>query len=308
MILVGELGQLPLVNDRPAYDSNRRAKLLWEEFKTMITLDKVFRQDGENIQQQRFCQLLTNLRDANPKIDDWKLLMMRTPISLDVVSNNNFDNAVHLFSTNENVHNHNKRMLYSLNHLVVRSLATRARSVNTIEDCSNDELDLELLISKNSRVMLTSNLWIQVGLVNGALGYIRKIVYKPGSAPLEPPTYVMVEFDSYSGIPFEDHHPNIIPITPIQRGGTLQLPLRLAWALTIHKSQGLTLSKATIDIGPRERIGLTFVAVSHVKSLEGLRIMPPFTYDRYEKMKNGKQLSKRKAEENRLKFLEDNLM
>ncbi|XP_057865108.2 uncharacterized protein LOC131072843 [Cryptomeria japonica] len=224
MILVGDLGQLPPVNDRPAYGSNRRAKLLWEEFKTVITLDKVFRQDGENIQQQRFHQLLTNLRDANPKIDDWKLLMMRTPISLNVVSNNNFDNAIYLFSTNENVHNHNKRMLYSLNHPVAPSLATRARSVNTIEDCSNDELDLELLISKNSRVMLNSNLWIQAGLVNGALGYIRKIVYKTGSAPPEPPTYVMVEFDSYYRMPFEDHHPNIIPISPIQRGGTLQLP------------------------------------------------------------------------------------
>ncbi|XP_059073492.1 uncharacterized protein LOC131874231 [Cryptomeria japonica] len=118
MILVGDLGQLLPVNDTPAYDSNKRAKLLWEEFKTMITLDKLFRQDGENIQQQRFRQLLTNLRDTNPKSDDWKLLMMRTPISLDVASNNDFDNVVHLFSTNENVHNHNKRMLYSLNHPV----------------------------------------------------------------------------------------------------------------------------------------------------------------------------------------------
>jgi hypothetical protein len=80
----------------------------------------------------------------------------------------------------------------------------------------------------------------------------------------------------------------------------------LAWALTVHKSQGLTLPKATIDIGPRERTGLTFVALSHVKSLNYLRIMPPFTYDRYEKMKKGRQVSKRKDEENRLKCLEEN--
>ncbi|XP_059076947.1 uncharacterized protein LOC131876152 [Cryptomeria japonica] len=306
MILVGDLGQLPLVNDRPAYASNRRAKLLWEEFKIVVTLDKIFRQDGENIQQQRFRQLLTNLRDANPQIDDWKLLMMRTPTNIDAASNSEFENTVHLFSTNDNVHSHNKKMLYSLRHPVARSVATKAGSVNIAEDFSTGELDLELLISKNSRVMLTSNLWIQAGLVNGALGYVQKIVYKPGSAPPDPPTYVMVEFDNYSGLPFEDHHPNTIPITPIQKGRTLQLPLRLAWALTIHKSQGLTLPKVTIDIGPRERTGLTFVAVSRVKSLEGLRIMPPFTYDRYEKMKKGRQLVKRKAEENRLKLLEDN--
>ncbi|XP_057828099.1 uncharacterized protein LOC131039385 [Cryptomeria japonica] len=144
-------------------------------------------------------------------------------------------------------------MLYSLRHPVAHSVATKVGSVNAIEDCSDDELDLELLISNNSRVMLTSNLWTKAGLVNVALGYIRKIVYKPGSAPPEPPTYVMVEFDNYSGMPFDDHHPNTIPITTIQRGDTLQLPLRLAWALTIHKSQGLTLSKDKIDIGPRER-------------------------------------------------------
>ncbi|XP_057856401.2 uncharacterized protein LOC131065774 [Cryptomeria japonica] len=291
IILVGDLGQLPPVNDRPACDSNRRAKLLWGEFKTVVTLDKIFRQDGENFEQQRFCQLLKNLRDANPKIEDWKLLMTRIPPNMDAANNVDFDNTVHLFSTNDNP--------------VACSVATKAGSVKIVEDCSSDELELELLISKNSRVMLTSNLWIQVGLVNGALGYIRKIVYKPGSAPPEPPSYVMVEFDNYFGLPFEDHHPSTILVTPIQKGITLQLPLRLAWALTIHKSQGLTLPKATIDIGPRERTGLTFVAISRVKSLECLRIMPPFTYDRYEKMKNGRQLAKCKAEEYRLKVLEE---
>ena len=71
------------------------------------------------------------------------------------------------------------------------------------------------------------------------------------------------------------------------------------------QSQGLTLSKATFDIGPREREGLTFVAISCVNSLEGLRIMPPFTYNLYEKMKTGKQLSKRKVEECRLRSLEN---
>ena len=49
---------------------------------------------------------------------------------------------------------------------------------------------------------------------------------------------------------------------------------------------------------------MTFVAISHVKSLQGLRIIPPFSFDRYEKMKYGKQLEKRKVEENRLKALE----
>lgn len=97
--------------------------------------------------------------------------------------------------------------------------------------------------------MLTSNLWTESGLVNGALGYIRNIVYKPGTSPPDPSTYVMVEFDNYTGMPFEDTSPRIVPITPVEKGRTKQLPLKLAWGLTIHKSQCLTLNKATIDIG-----------------------------------------------------------
>ena len=81
--------------------------------------------------------------------------------------------------------------------------------------------------------------------------------------------------------------------------------MRLAWALIIHKYEGLSISIETIDIRTRERTRLTFVIVSHVKSFQCLRIMPPFTYDRYEKMKKGRQFSKRKDEENRLKGLED---
>ena len=107
--MVGDLGQLPPISDRPTYDSNRREKLLWKEFKIVVTLDKIFRQDGENDNQQRFHQFLMNVRDANPQIDDWRLLMTRTPINIDLPKKLQFENFVHPFSTNENVHSHNKK-------------------------------------------------------------------------------------------------------------------------------------------------------------------------------------------------------
>ncbi|XP_059064495.1 uncharacterized protein LOC131856654 [Cryptomeria japonica] len=220
---VGDLGQLPPVNDRLPYNSRRREKLLWEQFTTIITLDHIYRQEGQGSDQERFRQLLMNIRDAKPTLDDWILLM--------------------------------------------KSFASKVRNVTTNQSGMDDELDVELLLSKNARVMLTSNLWIEAELVNGALGNIRKIVYKPGNAPPQPPAYVLVEFDNYSGLPFDDHHPSSILVPAIERGGSSQIPLRLAWALMIHKSQGLTLQKATIDIGPTERNDLMFVAISHVKSL-----------------------------------------
>lgn len=57
---------------------------------------------------------------------------------------------------------------------------------------------------------------------------------------------------------------------PITQGNHTQLPLTMAWEITIHKSQGLTLEKATIDIGKTERQGLTFTTISRVKSIDDL--------------------------------------
>ena len=61
----------------------------------------------------------------------------------------------------------------------------------------------------------------------------------------------------------------------------LQLPLKLAWAVTIHKSQGLTLTKVVVDIGKKEfSCGLTFVACSRVCHIKDLLFTPPFPFQR----------------------------
>ena len=60
--------------------------------------------------------------------------------------------------------------------------------------------------------MLTSNLWTDARLVNGALGVIQQIVYNPGSSPLEPPTYVLIKFDNYVGVPWDESLPQVVPM------------------------------------------------------------------------------------------------
>eukprot|EP01018_Ginkgo_biloba_P016121 Gb_08820 [translate_table: standard] len=154
-----------------------------------------------------------------------------------------------------------------------------------------------------ARIMLTSNLWIDAGLVNSALGYIRQIVYDPTVQPPSPPTYVLIEFDNYTRNAWEPRRPRLIPITTITRGWMRQLPICLAWGLTIHKSQGLTLDHATVDIGNVERQGLTFIAISRVRDLQSLRISPPFSFERYARMRDSPQLNIRKKEEQRLRSL-----
>ena len=101
--------------------------------------------------------------------------------------------------------------------------------------------------------MLSCNLWVKVGLVNGALRVIIQIVYTPGFIPPKFPAYVVVEFDNYIGPPCDQSQPKNIAIPPIQRSNMKQIPLKMDWEFTIHKYQGLTLTRSTIDIGNTER-------------------------------------------------------
>ena len=151
--------------------------------------------------------------------------------------------------------------------------------------------------------MLTSNLWTDVGLINDALGVIQQIVYNLGSSPPEPPTYVLIKFYKYVGAPWDESLPQFVPITPIERDNQKKLPLKLAWGLTIQKSQGLKLEKATINIENQERKSMTFTTISWVKYFPGLRFQPSMSYDPYEKTSKLPGVKIRKDEEDRLKMI-----
>ena len=76
--------------------------------------------------------------------------------------------------------------------------------------------------------MLTCNLWVQSGLVNGALRVVIQIVYRPGSNPPQLQAYVVVEFDNYIGLPWDQSNPKHIPIPHVQQNNRKQVPLKMA--------------------------------------------------------------------------------
>ncbi|XP_057860496.1 uncharacterized protein LOC131069158 [Cryptomeria japonica] len=228
--------------------------------------------------------------------------MTRTKDQLSPVVNKQFDTVVHLFATNDMVSLHNKRMLKELNHPIAISRATTTTS-KTVVDADNKQLEKQVLLSPGQRIMLTTNIWTQTRLVNGALGKIIEIIYSSDSMPPDIPMYIMVKFDNYSGPQWHPNDPKLVPITPVSLGNLRQLPIKMAWAVTIHKAQGLTLQKATINIGATERQGLTFTVVSRVKCLEDLQIDQAFSYDWYAKMENNPYTVLRKKEEAQLQQL-----
>ena len=117
--------------------------------------------------------------------------------------------------------------------------------------------------------------------------------------------------DSYTGPSILTEHPGCVPIIPLTNHSELhgssyerqQLPLRLSWAITIHKSQGLTLDKAWIDLGNSEKfIGLAYVAISRVRKLNDM-IIEPMTLERLHDIKNRKDFEYREAEEQNINEL-----
>ena len=153
---------------------------------------------------------------------------------------------------------------------------------------SDDAGGLESIvcIAHGARVMLTANLWVNVGLVNGAMGTVAAICYQDGLCPPDLPVAVTVNFDSYIGPTLPN---GTVPIAPLRRTwfattqqcSRLQLPLKLAWAVTINKAQGMILIRVVIDVGKKEfSSGLMFVACSRVRHLTDLLFVPPFTFQR----------------------------
>ena len=215
-----------------------------------------------------------------------------------------FANAPHLYPTKEAVVEHNVAKLHDSNQpiAVIKAVHTGSNACRPSADEANG-LEPVVCLSKFARVMLISNLWVDTGLVNEAMGTIHDICYSTGGPP-DLPLAVMVKFDHYSAPTF--HGQGTVPIIPIGRTwfksgyqcSRLQLSLRLAWAVTIHKSQGLTIDKLVVVIGKRE-------FSPGLRNIKDLLLSPPFPIQRLTSIGNSRQPCQRLAEEQRLTSMQE---
>lgn len=119
--------------------------------------------------------------------------------------------------------------------------------------------DPSLVLRIGAQVMITANLDVDKGIANGTRGVVRELA--PGWVKISLKDGTMYKVRKFT---FETPHTKI---------GRKQIPLILAWAITIHKSQGQTIDFAEIDLGTRIFAnGQAYVALSRVKSLDGLYI------------------------------------
>ena len=164
--------------------------------------------------------------------------------------------ALFLFANLEAKNEHNNSALKEINTqdnpvAVIKAPTISLKNdlkVRAIDHYDNDRTPAISNIARNAQVQLTGiNLCPKWGLYHGARGKVLDIVYHPEHSPPEDlPLYVLVEFSQYCGPPFIEGHPTVVPIAPIEVQCNkpfrcccrTYIPLRLAFAQTIHTFQG----------------------------------------------------------------------
>lgn len=170
----------------------------------------------------------------------------------------------HLYTHNVDVDQKNTEALGKIDEESETFYMTEKGKAGAVETLKRGCLSPQVLeLKKEAAVMFTKNSF-EAGYVNGTLGTV-------------------VEFDPDTGFPvIETREGERITATPAEwavedNGKVLasitQIPLRLAWAITVHKSQGMSMDAAIMDLSRAFEYGQGYVALSRVRTLAGIHLM-----------------------------------
>ena len=258
VVLSGDFFQLPPIlknGEKPqfAYDSH-----VWKTMNIKVCyLTEPYRQ-----QDPEFLQLLNEIRTNQITNKSIQLLEGRMGTTGGSAKTKQ-KKATKLYTHNVDVDAINRAELEKI-HGESRLYSMTSSGLDVLVDilkkhCLTPE---DLVLKKGAMVMFMKNNF-EKGYVNGTLGEV--VGFDPDNFPIvktydgkkitaKPETWAIEENDEV-------------------KAKITQIPLRLAWAITVHKSQGMSLDAAEIDLSKSFVHGMGYVALSRVKSLKGIRLI-----------------------------------
>jgi ATP-dependent exoDNAse (exonuclease V) alpha subunit len=278
MVFIGDLKQLPPVvkSDEKEFFSTvystpyfLGANCLLNNPPKTIELKKIYRQHDEH-----FISLLNAIRDGSVGPEGIKKLNERVSKDVEVK-----DMAVYLATTNRKAASINEHYLKQIK---VPPYEFCAEKENMDESSKSFPADDILIVKKGAQVMMLNNdskgRW-----VNGSMGTVEDIKLSVEADKV----LIYVKFPNGRIEPVEPYKWELFKykwnekrkqIETESAGSFKQYPLKLSWAVTIHKSQGKTFENVIVDM---ERgafaAGQLYVALSRCKTFEGIRLARPIS-------------------------------
>lgn len=255
VVLCGDFFQLPPVNR----DGSRQGGFVtnsnaWHDLDLVICyLNEQHRQDD-----QEFLDILNALRGGDIRRRHAEALIARVDMHLED------DNITELHTTNIDVESINHGRLSELKDKTYYYDMATTGSENYVASLKRSCLAMERLALKPGALVMAIKNSPDRKYVNGSLGVVTG--FEKGT------DYPVVEFRSGKTVTMKPDSWELRDGDK-KRAGLSQIPLRLAWAITVHKSQGMTLDAARIDLRKAFVEGMGYVALSRVKRLESLSLL-----------------------------------
>ncbi len=273
VLFIGDLFQLsPVAREQewrlmqPYYEGAYffQAQVFRELHPVYIELDHVFRQTNSE-----FIELLNQVR--NNSLTAQALAVLNKRYIPDFEPTRQADNYITLSTHNSKVDAINRREMEALK---AKSYTYHATIKNTFPE-SMFPMDQVLTLKVGARVMFIKNDSSQEKLYyNGKLGVVTALSKTTITVTCEDDMVVEVHSETWENIRYtSDTGSDTIASEVI--GTFTHYPLRLAWAITIHKAQGLTFDHVVIDAADAFAAGQVYVALSRCRSLEGIVLHTP---------------------------------
>lgn len=275
VLYIGDMYQLPPVvsNDEWSFMQQYYKSMFFFDALVMqearplsIELDRIYRQSDPV-----FIELLNNIRNNTANEDDLRLLNKHYDPYFFPEPN---DGYIILTSHNYKADKINQQRLSSL-----QSEAQQFEGALTGEFNENAlPVDKMLTLKEGAQIMFIRNdKGDQRRFYNGKIGTISRIRNKEIFIRFrDERAEMLLEQETWRNIRY-NYNAAADSIQEEELGSYHQYPIRLAWAVTIHKSQGLTFEKAIIDAGQSFAAGQVYVALSRLTSLSGLVLSSEIT-------------------------------